>query len=135
MKLSIPDLSHSLVMTRLEYGYISESRYIDSLCRDRADAQSMQYSSKQKPYNFSTNTLKAYLTSELAHRKRLPSEQVSDLTYTPTSIHIEEGRKRREEVLKVENKSCWSTVLTLQTDWLLSFVLWHVTVFNTPYAE
>ena len=35
---------------------------VDSLCRDGADAQYMQY--KQKPYNFTTNTLKAYLSAQ-----------------------------------------------------------------------
>ena len=36
---------------------------VDSLCRDGADAQYMQYF-KQKPYNFTTNTLKAYLSAQ-----------------------------------------------------------------------
>ena len=35
---------------------------VNSLCRDGADAQYMQYL-KQKPYNFTTNTLKAYLSA------------------------------------------------------------------------
>ena len=33
---------------------------VDSLCRDGANAQYMQ----QKPYNFTTNTLKAYLSTQ-----------------------------------------------------------------------
>ena len=40
--------------------FIRES--VDSLCRDGADAQYMQYILKQKLYNFTTNTLKAYLS-------------------------------------------------------------------------
>ena len=39
-----------------ENGTIRES--VDSLCRDGADAQYMQ-----KPYNFTTNTLIAYLST------------------------------------------------------------------------
>ena len=35
---------------------------VDSLCRDGADAQYMQYLSKTEPYNFTTNTLKGYLS-------------------------------------------------------------------------
>ena len=35
---------------------------VDSLCRDGDDAQYMQYLIKQKPYNFTTNTQKAYLS-------------------------------------------------------------------------
>ena len=41
--------------------YIRES--VDSLCRDGADAQYMGV--KQKPYNFPTNTQKAYIASSL----------------------------------------------------------------------
>ena len=43
------------------YHNVRES--VDSLCRDGADAQYMQYF-KQKPYNFTTNTLKAYLSAQ-----------------------------------------------------------------------
>ena len=32
---------------------------VDSLCRDNADAQYMEYSAKQMPYNFTTNILKS----------------------------------------------------------------------------
>ena len=35
---------------------------LDSLCRDGTDVQYMQYL-KEKPYNFTTNTLKAYLSA------------------------------------------------------------------------
>ena len=35
---------------------------VDSLCRDGADAQYMQYY-EQKLYNFSTDTLNAYLST------------------------------------------------------------------------
>ena len=35
---------------------------LDSLCRDGTDVQYMQYF-KQKLYNFTTNTLKAYLST------------------------------------------------------------------------
>ena len=35
---------------------------LDSLCRDGADVQYMQYLN-EKPYNFTTNTLKAYLST------------------------------------------------------------------------
>ena len=47
----IPELLRTL-------DYIRES--VDSLCSDGADVQDMQYL-KQNPYNFTTNTLKAYL--------------------------------------------------------------------------
>ena len=40
----------------LSHSYISES--IDSLCRDGTDAQYVQHLNKQKPYYFTTNTLK-----------------------------------------------------------------------------
>ena len=36
---------------------------VDSLCRNGADAQYMQYL-KQKPYNFTTNMLNAYLSPQ-----------------------------------------------------------------------
>ena len=38
---------------------------VDSLCRDGADVQYMQYF-KQKPYTFTTNTLKAYLSAQMS---------------------------------------------------------------------
>ena len=37
---------------------------VDSLCRDGADAQYMQYLSKSHTYNLTTNTLKAYLSAQ-----------------------------------------------------------------------
>ena len=37
---------------------------VDSLCRDGADAQYMELTLKQKLYNFTTNTQKAYLSTQ-----------------------------------------------------------------------
>ena len=53
-------LHFSLVSIVTGGNYIRES--VDSLCRDGADAQYTQYLIKQKPYNFTTNTQKAYLS-------------------------------------------------------------------------
>ena len=50
-----------IVVTAPPTHIIRES--VDSLCRDGADAQYMQYLTEQMSYNFTTNTLKVYLSA------------------------------------------------------------------------
>ena len=54
---------HFLMEWSFHYTKYVIRELIDSLCRDGTDMQYMQYS-KQKPYNFATNTLKAYLNAQ-----------------------------------------------------------------------
>ena len=55
------NLIESLSVVETLLLFIRES--VDSLCRDGTDAQYMQHL-KQKSYNFTTNTLKAYLSTQ-----------------------------------------------------------------------
>ena len=52
---------HFVYVVHAACGFIRES--VDSLCRDDANVKYMQYL-KQKPYNFTTNMLKAYLSTQ-----------------------------------------------------------------------
>ena len=83
---------------------ISES--VDSLCRDGADAQYMQYF-KEKPYNFTTNTLKAYLSTY--------SSSLSPFMISKTHISAQKPRGRQ---LNAKVCGCESAIFRL-----LSFLL------------
>ena len=74
--------------------YIRES--VDSLCRDSADAQYMQYL-KQKPYNFTTNTQKAYLS--------IQASSLSAFVISKTHISGQKPRERQLNAKVCDSKS------------------------------
>ena len=78
---------------------------VDSLCRDGADAQYMQYFNKQKPYNSTTNTLKAYLS---AHSSSLSAFMISK-----TRIVAQKPRGRQLNAKVCSSKSAIFLILSL----------------------
>ena len=83
----------------LNFKYIRES--VDSLCRDGADAQYMQYLSKNR-INFTTNTQKAYL-----------SVQASSLSaFLISKTHIS-GQKPRGRQLNTKVCGSKSTIFLI----------------------
>ena len=94
--------------------FIRES--VDSLCRDGPDAQYMQF--KQKPYNFTTNTLKAYLSAL--------SSSLSAFMISKTHISAQKTRGRQ-----LNTKVCGSE----NAIFLLSFFLCSDHFVKQRYLE
>ena len=87
---------------------------VDSLCRDGVDTQYTYAILKQKPYNFTTNSLKAYL-----------SAQASSLSaFLISKAHISGQKPRGRQLNK---KGCGSESAIFR---ILCFFLVKTTMFN-----
>ena len=97
--------------------HIRES--VDSLCRDGADA-AIYAILKQKPYNFTTSTLKAYLSAQ--------ASSLSDFVISKTHIS---GQKPRGRQLNAKVCGHESAIFRI----LLSFFLVKTTMFNNDISQ
>ena len=85
--------------------HIRES--VDSLCRDGADTQYVYTILKQKPHNFTTNMLKAYLHTQ--------ASSLSAFVINKTHIVTQKPRGRQLNAKVCGSKNAIFLILLLQT--------------------